>query len=144
MEDRTADELMQLAVNKYNLLEQRNAMPTDNVDKIVALKATVNPATENAARGQRNNRNKVDDAWKQVPPTVSEQLTMTKQMNVQTYHYCAGHKAWVIHTPEQCHLKTPNPPTNTVPTAPQPVADRIVINRAYQAILHEDDSENDE
>jgi hypothetical protein len=40
IEDRTADELMKLAINQYDLLEQQNAMPLDNVDQIVALQAT--------------------------------------------------------------------------------------------------------
>jgi hypothetical protein len=70
--------------------------------------------------------------------------------NGQMYHYCINHKAWCIHTPAECHLKKKgnegaSPPAGEVPPPNPPnaiAADRIVINRAYQAILH-DDSEDE-
>jgi hypothetical protein len=143
IEDRTADELMQLAVNKYDLLEQRNAMPTDSIEKIVALQASL---SKSSTRSGRDNRNRSDFSWKKVPPKANEPTTISK--NGQTYHYCVDHKAWCIHTPADCHIRNKriSPTVGITPTTSNPnteAADKIVINKAYQAILH-DESEDDE
>jgi hypothetical protein len=143
IEDRTADDLMILAVNKYDLLEQRNAMPSDNMDKIEALQATTAKTTNAnvSTRERRANRNRVDDAWKKIPPLAHEETK--KVVNGKTYHYCIHHKAWCIHTLDQCDIANKESSGNTPTTAPPPAAaDRLVINRAYAAILH-DDSEDD-
>jgi hypothetical protein len=140
IEDVTAEQLMQLAVNKYDLLAQRNAMPFDNVEKIVALQTTIN---EDNKTGQRGRRTRVQDAWKRVPLKVGE--PKTKTMDGKTYHYCPNHKAWCIHTLDQCLLKTATN-ANPVIGSENKIAeeDKLVINRAYHAIIHGLDDEDDD
>jgi hypothetical protein len=59
MEDQTAEGLMLLAVNKYYLLEQRDAMPTENIEKIVALQTMTKSLSTTK---DKNNRNCREDA----------------------------------------------------------------------------------
>jgi hypothetical protein len=99
IEDTTADQLMQLAVNKFDLLAHRNAMPSDNIDKIVALQTTV----QDKRSGGRERKARPEDAWKNVPPKSGDPTT--KEMNGKTYHFCMWHKAWCIHTPAKCDLR---------------------------------------
>jgi hypothetical protein len=40
-------------------------------------------------------------AWKKIPPTGPQR---TKTVDNKVYHWCAAHKAWTIHTAEQCRL----------------------------------------
>jgi hypothetical protein len=141
IEDQTAEGLMQLAVNKFNLLEQRSAMQGDNTERVVALQATtatIPARSTNAGRGPRTGRNRVNEAWKKIPPKAGDPTT--KLVNGRTYHYCIKHVAWVMHTPAECFIKD----DETISTTPSAaVADRIVINRAYQAILHEESDGDD-
>jgi hypothetical protein len=65
IEDTTAEQLMQLAVNKFDLLAQRNAMPSDKAENIVALTAKVN---DNRASPRNGRRNRVVPPWKKIPP----------------------------------------------------------------------------
>jgi hypothetical protein len=137
IEDTTAEELMQLAVNKYDLLEQRNAMPTDSMDKIVALVASAKEVKK--GKNNRNRQDRPEDAWKKVPPKAGEPLT--KIVNDRNYHFCPNHKAWCIHTPAECT----RPPAKDDPAeVSNSAADKLVISRAYQVILHEGDSDEDE
>jgi hypothetical protein len=106
VEDIMADQLMQLAVNKFDLLAQRDAAPVDN-EKIIAMKTNV-PARApgqqaNARRAPREaRRNPQDYAWKKVPPTASEGTS--KVVDDKTYNWCSRHKAWCIHTSKDCNL----------------------------------------
>jgi hypothetical protein len=138
IEDITADQLMQLAVNKYDLLAQRNAMPTDNPEKIVALSVKVQEGRSGNRSGRKE---RPQDAWKKIPPKAGE--ATIKQVDKKTYHFCPNHKAWCIHTAVQCTLK---PPTSSLPIdeTKGEEADKLVINRAYHAIVHGYDDEADD
>jgi hypothetical protein len=141
IEDITAEQLMLLAVNKFDLLTQRNAMPIDNVDKIVALQTKVNDHRTNERGGRRN---RVVPAWKKIPPAAGE--PSTKTMDGKVYHFCPNHKAWCIHTVAQCTM-VPTTSAAAISTIETPAAeqDRLVINRAYHAIIKGlDDEDEDE
>ena len=43
-----------------------------------------------------------EDAWKTIAPTEKE--GSSKKMNKKTYHWCAAHKMWCIHTAAECRL----------------------------------------
>jgi hypothetical protein len=140
LEDITADQLMHLAVNKYDLLLQRNAMPSDNADRIVALPATAVREARNNSSGRRAAR--PEDAWKKVAPKTGE--STTKSVKNKTYHYCDKHKAWCIHTSEQCLLNIPDSGgSNTTDKQKTANVDKLIIDKAYHAIIHEYDDEDD-
>jgi hypothetical protein len=61
---------MELAVNKYNLLEQQNSMATDSMERIVAMQTTMSKTT--TGKGKSRDRNRPQDAWKLVPPKATE------------------------------------------------------------------------
>jgi hypothetical protein len=146
IEDITADRLMQLAVTKYDLIAQRNMMPTDtNVEKIVALQAKVNEM--NSDKKERRKRFKPKDSWKLIPPKAGE--PQVKVASGRTYHYCQYHQQWTAHSPAICtrnpaHQKN-EPTTNQASPGNQTAdADKLIINKAYHAIVHEDESETDD
>ena len=45
----------------------------------------------------------VPPTWKTVPPKEGEELIKT--VNGKKYHWCPNHKAWTLHTPEECKKK---------------------------------------
>jgi hypothetical protein len=74
----------QLAMNKYYLLEQHSSIPSDSIEKIVALQAAIN-------KTNTRNRNRNEFAWKKAPPKTNEPTAMVKVG--QIYHFCINHKA---------------------------------------------------
>jgi hypothetical protein len=58
-------------------------------------------------------------------------------MNGKTYHYCVHHKASCIHTPAQCDIANKGIPVTAQTKTPAAV-DKLVINREYAAILHDE------
>jgi hypothetical protein len=145
VEDQTDEGLMMLAVNKYDLITQRNAMPSDNIERVVALQTNVTTTSTTRNRA-RNNR--PEDAWKKVPPKGGE--PKSKLVNGQVYNFCPDHKAWCIHTIAQCTLAKARKAAQDaiakqgkLEDTDDDAADKLVINRAYHVILHEGDSEDD-
>jgi hypothetical protein len=141
-EDINAERLMQLAVAKYDLISQRNAMPSDtNAEKIVALQAKIKELK--TGKKDRKGKFKAKDSWKLEPPKTGEPIT--KVVNGRNYNYCKFHKQWTAHSPSKCKL---NPDyredQDAAPAAPSAdaEADRLVINRAYHAIIYDDDDDD--
>jgi hypothetical protein len=136
IEDYTATQLMQLAVNKYDLLVQRNAMPTeDNSEKTVALETQVKQLKGKQGKGKNGKKKKYDKdayAWKLIPPTNGE---LNKVVNKKTYNWCPHHKAWTIHSPAQCKMSGGT-------EGRTPDGDRLVINQAYRAMVIDDDDDD--
>jgi hypothetical protein len=141
-EDITADQLMTMAVTKYDLITQRNSMPSDaNAEKIVALQAKIKDLK--SGEGSKLRKFKKRDAWKLIAPKPNEDVT--KLVNGRNYHYCQFHKQWTAHSPAECD-RNPDNQKNNQPSPQQPndknaEADKMVINKAYQAIIHGDDSD---
>jgi hypothetical protein len=143
IEDITSERLMLLAVTKYDLISQRNQMPTDsNAEKIVALQAKLKDLKGNTR--DKGKRFKPKDAWKLDSPKPDEDNP--KIVNGRTYHYCQFHKQWTAHSPTQCDRnpanKKGNETTNQSPGDRNADADKLVINKAYHAIIHDDDEES--
>lgn len=127
----TADELMSLALVKFELIKQQNAALHEGEERIVAMQAhqpttrgsngsderfvameaTLRLMQAQLAGGQgrgggRNNRNKKNDqahAWKKVKPKAGE--PQTKVFSGRTYHWCRFHEAWTMHLPADCTLQ---------------------------------------
>jgi hypothetical protein len=75
VEDITAAQLMRLAVNKFDLLTQQNAMPSDGVEKVVALQAKVNDGSNTSTINPRARGRNSQDAWKKVAPKPGKPKT---------------------------------------------------------------------
>jgi hypothetical protein len=78
--------------------------------------------------------------WQPKPKTADKKI----------YHYCPNHKAWCIHTMQECKLRQEASPTPTSSKASNGSTltedDILVIKRAYHAIVHDfdDDSQNND
>jgi hypothetical protein len=115
------DRLMLLALNKYRNMMQTNQWnaPSREEEQIIALSAQVQelkktastlnrkkakPKTDRSKNPPRTKRSNEDKfAWKLIPPKAGEERT--KQVNEKTYHWCKKHKAWTLHSPQECRLK---------------------------------------
>jgi DNA-binding transcriptional regulator YiaG len=143
-EDYTATQLMALAVNKYNLLVQREALRStdEKVERIVALETQIQSG-KGKGKGRSNKRGKKGDhdtyAWKAVPPKAGEKTT--KVVSGKTYNWCTAHKAWTIHTMAKCNLLKDQARSGSSNNR-SPDGDQLVLNRAYQALVVDDDDED--
>lgn len=54
-------------------------------------------------------------AWKKKPPKSGK--PWTKKLNEKTYHWCKWHKAWVVHDPTACRLRTGNTTSSNANTS---------------------------
>jgi hypothetical protein len=118
------DTLMTFALNKYHILVQekkwKSLSPQD--EQLVALKAQYNELNDanlrlsktlinnkkkspSPRKGKQNKRKgqKQPEKWKTEPPKDGEPLTKT--VNNRTYHWCKTHKAWTIHSYNDCKLR---------------------------------------
>jgi hypothetical protein len=144
LEDTTAENLMHLTVNKFDLLAQRKAMPTDNVEKMVALSTTT---VQDARSSPRNQRARSQDAWKKIPPKTGEPTT--KVVDKKSYIFCPEHKAWCIHTINKCTLRLEKDSSTSLSSETkekQILDNKLIINRAYHAAIHglnDDDDKTD-
>jgi hypothetical protein len=112
-------------------------MPLDGSKKIVVMETKMH---EGAARNrERHSR----DAWKKVAPKPGEPTT--KVVNSKMYHFCPNHKAWCIHTVNQCTLiegaKDPATDTSNKKKKEADDANRLVMHKAYRAIVYEESDE---
>ena len=143
----TADELMSLALVKFELIKQQNATVNEGEERIIAMPATqsepsstitsderfvVMEATlrlmqerltggqgRGAGRNRNNKRNDQAHAWKKVKPKAGE--PQTKVFSGRTYHWCRFHEAWTMHLPADCTLGHPAAAQNAPAPAPAPV-----------------------
>jgi hypothetical protein len=119
----TVEALMLLACNKYDLLNHRNAVPSDNGDSIVALEAKIQslkdstPSSTTDGDGKGRRRRERHPAWKLVAPKGGE--AKTKKIGAKTFHWCSHHKLWSIHSEKECRLGTTNPPPPAATTTKQ-------------------------
>jgi hypothetical protein len=103
-----------------------------------ALQTTV----QDRRSSNRNKKVRPEDAWKKIAPKSGEPTT--KEINGKTYNYCVWHKAWCIHTAAKCDLRLKGAAENSAEVDKvNTEEDKLVINRAYHAIIHgyEDDEE---
>ena len=126
-EDLGAQDVMDIALNKYKLLTQHGEwMEPDPAEaKLVALTAQLELLKKNNVRLQgklkkpfpkrekgkekgkdpiKKKKKNNDDkwAWKDVKP--KDGAPTTKVVNGKTYHWCVHHKKWTLHKSEECRL----------------------------------------
>ena len=135
----SADELMHLACQKYDLITQNDTYKSVNETdaNVVAL-----PAQVQGKPKQPRVYNEADFARKKVPPAKGE--PDSKRHGKMKYNWCLKHMLWTLHTTEQCKLD----PTTT--SAGEQVAlekkvseqEKLVLAKAMRAIV--DSSDDDE
>jgi hypothetical protein len=112
-EDISAEILMLLACNKYNLNGHRSAIPGEVTDAVVALQAKTKLVEDERARNGRARRQPKHPEWKLVEPSEGE--SKTKTVGTKNFHWCPYHKLWSIHTPQECRKGTPAAAAKAVP-----------------------------
>ena len=104
--DLTKEKLMELALNKYNILlesEKWNA-PSDQDTQTIALTAEIDAhkqresksTTSDSKKAGSNCQNKSRNVWKKVCPEDNE--PNKKTVGNTTYNWCIHHKYWTIHS----------------------------------------------
>lgn len=140
-DDMEVDELMNLALVRYDLLSQQNAVNQEGDERVVALLAKQEERERSshhhnnksineekltaliaklqgmhnkfAKGGQGNNKQNNDqkNAWKKVKPSPNESLTKT--VNGRPYNWCKFHEAWTMHKQAECTLGNNSHGNNT-------------------------------
>ena len=128
--------------------DNRWQAPTAEEAQIVALSAQVEQlqkanghlkkATKKNERGgsDRSKKRSDDDpkyAWKKVKPKQGE--SKTKVVNGKTYHWCDKHKAWTLHTNNECRLSADNGEGTT---------EGLTLNQALVDFDEDSESEDEE
>ncbi len=121
------EELMTFATTAFNVRKGDLSVPwlqkSEEQQQIEALNAELDSLRKNQANksksqkkatkpiggGKKRDEDKVRNgdnndkwAWKKVAPKEGE---TTKKMNGKTYNWCIYHKAWTLHTSEECKKK---------------------------------------
>jgi hypothetical protein len=147
--DVTSDQLMQLALNKYDLIKHRGEIESittnDSKDKIFALEAEVQAlkATATTSR-QRNNQPRTIPAWKKKKPANGE--SQVKQVKGRNYHWCPNHQMWTVHSPSDCTFSGKTSPGNNQKgdkKVKEEDDDKLVLTKAYSAIIASSDESDD-
>lgn len=162
----TADQLLSLAIIKYDLIKQQAATLAEGDERIVAMNVTQEPREDaNVARfvameaslrlmqerltsrggaagnGRRRGNRKNDQAhaWKKIKPKDGE--PRVKIVSGRTYNWCRFHDAWTMHTDAECTLGHQQPATVPNPPAAAPRGSySAAANRAMMSMMYEEDS----
>ena len=149
-----ADDLMQYALNKYNLRMQEtdSFSPNKERQELYALRAEMEKMKA-GTKGQKHTTKSEKWAWKDVP--WKEGDAKTKTFSNKTYHWCPQHASWTIHKPEDCKGKSffkgkkseyqanSSQHEETAPTTPAEQKKLTLIN-AMRAMVNDDDSSESE
>lgn len=108
-----AEELMRLAVTKFDTIMQRKEMAGEGEKKIMALKAEqVYELTETYESNYAQKREAyVVPEMMKIPPGPNEPKSKEFKVKnkagkerMQLYHWCPKHVRWTVHTPKECTL----------------------------------------
>jgi hypothetical protein len=157
--DLEEETLMDIAQNKFDALVQDGTWnrPTKEQEQIIALTATIeNMAKNNATTSKDSGKKPKSDkkkaasnsprvnegefAWKSVAPADKSKV---KVVNNKTYHWCPQHKAWTLHTAEECRLGNRSPPATSAPTSGNE-GGKLSFSQALVGMLDEEASAQDE
>jgi len=154
----THEALMTSALRKYDWLRQKGQWGAKSPDdeKIVAMATQINALkghlkadknledalnddkkTRNKKNRGNKTRQKVDEAWKKIPPKDSDKKS--KEMGKHTFHWCEHHMAWCMHLPSECRLghqrKEEQSPTVGINSATYAAAAASIANPQFQALI---------
>jgi hypothetical protein len=144
-QDLTNEIMVVLEQNFHRRMEEGTWNPKNiktDKERIIALETVITelratptePKRQNNDRNNRNYRDETKYAWKKIAPKPGKPHVLQK--NKKTYHWCANHAAWCIHTQEQCELKNIASETteNSEPT-PEATPARIIVDPVLQSIV---------
>lgn len=144
-EEITAEDLMQSALNKYELRSQMGTWCSADkkTQRIVALEAELKDLQANAATVPSKSRRE-EFAWKKVKPKKGEPTTKTVSKKV--YHWCIKHNLWTIHTAEKCYLTHPRKPSETESPdiSKSDQQDALTLSKALKAIAEANGDDDDD
>ena len=147
---------MQLSLNKFTMRRDNGewGAPTEEQTQLTALSSEVTKLKENNKQliktlkrakkgGKRANLCTVNDkkwAWKKIPPPIG--TISIKTVADKKYHWCTNHRAWALHSTEQCR----NKPTNDKAEEDHTKSDNYdeAMAAVMQAIESDSDSESQE
>ena len=164
--DYDADELMQLALNKYTMRKENGEQdaPSSEQEQITALSlklskvksansskkskeknkggngAKNDPKTNKKGKKEKKRKSDMDERfkWKMVPPGDGQ--PQTKEVFHKTYHWCVKHQAQTVHSNEECTLEVAATATSST-TTNKPTDTKI--ENAMQTIWDSVDSEEE-
>jgi hypothetical protein len=152
----TVDSLMQLALDKYNVLVEANRWKPTNQkgstleEQIVALTAKVefyqSQSTPKKGGDKREKARKARAvkkwAWKSVPPKEGE--PKSKNVEGKTYNWCLNHASWTVHTAAECKINQGNhgASTHKKGSTGDKVKKALALSQAYQSIMDAQDEED--
>jgi hypothetical protein len=91
-------------------------------------------------RQDKKKRFKPKDSWKLIAPKSGEPII--KVVNGKTYNYCKFHQQWTAHSPKDCDRNPINQKGNHPNNDKDAEKEIVIINKAYHAIIHDDDEES--
>jgi capsule polysaccharide export protein KpsE/RkpR len=108
----TPHQMMEYAENQYKIRTEAGTWkaPTKKDDEITALRTQIeslkkqgsNRRTDKSGEGKEGS---ASHAWKKIPP--GEGKPKTKEYQGRKYHWCLNHKAWTMHSNEECRGVAP-------------------------------------
>jgi uncharacterized protein (UPF0297 family) len=153
--DMDLNEVMQRALNKYNILVQskRWNAPDKKDTAIFALKSEieelkkVKQPTNGPSGGQggsdsRNAKRARKWAWKNVKPGPND--PKEKEFQKKKYYWCPNHEAWTAHKPEECKGKDFYRKRDQVHGESQPIPHAKEENKLKMAMALIMESENED
>jgi hypothetical protein len=73
----------------------------DHYEQINCRQSKRNSPTNKGSKTKgKDKKNKYD--WKKTSPAAGKSHTFVWPDNGKTYHWCPNHKAWAIHSPDEC------------------------------------------
>ena len=161
-QDFTAEQLMQLAQDKFAVLKQKGKWMAQSEDqkKIVALEAQVSklqkskasankpgktmakPKSKKAAKANAPKNKEDRPKWMFVPPRSGE--SHEKVVDGKKYYWCPKHKAWVRHRPEDCKGVGFRNSTNASPQSSNDTNSNAPGNRLVRALASVVEAESDQ
>jgi hypothetical protein len=107
----TPNQLMSLVENHYKARVENGTwkMVTKKDERIVALEAQVlalasasNTSNNTKKTGLSKEERDKKYAWKLIPPSSEAGMKEVKNFENRQYHWCTKHKAWTLHTDQEC------------------------------------------
>jgi hypothetical protein len=141
----TAEDLMQSALNRYELRMQMGTWcaADKKTQRIVALEAELKILQANSATVPSKAKRE-DFAWKKIKPKKGDPTTKT--VNKKVYHWCVKHNLWTIHSADKCYLTHPKKPSESDASddTKSDQQDALTLSKALKAIVDANDDDGDD
>jgi hypothetical protein len=91
---------------------------------------------KNEKKGKKKGKKSYE--WKQVAPKEGE--PKAKKVGGKDYHWCPKHKAWTVHSPDECKLEAPK--TDSSKDSKKKKG-KLQLNKALSAIMEASEGDSD-